>query len=258
MLRTTFGSLPFRERDYVVIPRGTTYRFEPDFGIEQFWVCFHTPGEIETPNRYRNRYGQLLEHAPFSQRDFHPPAELVTHRDRGEHLVKVRVRGGYQDYIVDYNPLDVVGWDGYVYPYAFNIHDFEPKSGRLHQPPPAHQQFEGPNFVICSFCPRKLDWDPDAVPIPYHHSNLQSEEMIYYVSGKFGSRRGVDVGSITLHPSGLPHGPLQSLAPMLGGLMGQGEGGGAVRGAVGAVEGGGGSAGGGRGGVAAARGELES
>ena len=158
------------------------------------WLTFHTPGEIETPNRYRNRYGQLLEHAPFSQRDFHPPAELETHRERGDFELIVRVRGGYQRFVLDYHPLDVVGWDGYVYPYTFNIHDFEPKSGRLHQPPPAHQTFQGPNFVICSFCPRNLDWDPLAVPLPYHHSNLQSEEVIYYVDGQFGSRKGVDVG----------------------------------------------------------------
>ena len=121
------------------------------------------------------------------------------------------MRGGYQDYVLDYHPLDVVGWDGYVYPYTFNIADFEPKAGRLHQPPPAHQKFQGPNFVICSFCPRMLDWDPMAVPIPYHHSNVQSEEMIYYVDGQFGSRKGVDIGAITLHPSGLPHGPQPGL-----------------------------------------------
>ena len=188
-----------------MIPRGTTYRFRP--ADEQLWLTFHTPGEIETPNRYRNRYGQLLEHAPYSHRDFHPPEELVTHRDRGDHELVVRVRGGYQRYGLDYHPLDVVGWDGYVYPYTFNIDDFEPIAGRVHMPPPVHQTFQGPNFVICSFCPRMLDWEPDAIPIPYNHSNLQTEEMIYYVSGEFGSRKGVDVGSITLHPSGLPHGP---------------------------------------------------
>ena len=151
VVETIFGTLPYAKHDYVVIPRGTTYRFR--FDGPQRWLTFYTPGEIETPNRYRNRYGQLLEHAPFSQRDFRPPATLATHRERGEHLVKVRVRRGYQDYIVDYHPLDVVGWDGYVYPYTFNIADFEPKAGRLHQPPPAHQNFQGPNFVICSFCP---------------------------------------------------------------------------------------------------------
>ncbi len=213
-LETTFGTLPFRAHDYVVIPRGTTYRFRPDG--EQLWLTFHTPGEIETPSRYRNRYGQLLEHAPYSHRDFHPPQELVAHRDRGSHELVVRVRGGYQRYGLDYHPLDVVGWDGYVYPYTFNIDDFEPIAGRVHMPPTVHQTFQGPNFVICSFCPRQLDWESDpthpAIPIPYNHSNLQSEELIYYVSGSFGSRKGIDVGSMTLHPSGLPHGPQPGLA----------------------------------------------
>jgi homogentisate 1,2-dioxygenase len=209
-VETAFGTLSYRPRDYIVLPRGTTYRLAP--ADEQLWLTFHTPGEIETPNRYRNRYGQLLEHAPYSHRDFHPPAELVTHRDGGDHELVVRVRGGHQRYGLDYHPLDVVGWDGYVYPYTFNIDDFEPVTGRLHQPPPVHQTFQGPNFVICSFCPRMLDWDANAIPIPYNHSNLQSEEMIYYVSGSFGSRKGVDVGTITLHPSGLPHGPQPGLA----------------------------------------------
>jgi homogentisate 1,2-dioxygenase len=209
-LETTFGTLAYREHDYIVIPRGTTYRFKP-LG-DQLWLTFHTPGEIETPNRYRNRYGQLLEHAPYSHRDFHAPQSLETHREPGDYELVIRVRGGYQHYALDYHPLDVVGWDGYVYPYTFNIDDFEPVAGRVHMPPPVHQTFQGPNFVICSFCPRALDWEPDAIPIPYNHSNLQSEEMIYYVSGEFGSRRGIDVGSITLHPSGLPHGPQPGLA----------------------------------------------
>ena len=183
-----------------MIPRGTTYRVRMDEG-DQVWLCFHTPGEIETPNRYRNRYGQLLEHAPYSQRDFHPPAELHTHTDRGDFELTVRVRDGFQDYVLDYHPFDVVGWDGYVYPYTFNTDDFEPMTGRIHMPPPVHQTFQGQNFVICSFCPRELDYDPQAIPLPYHHSNVQSEEAIYYVDGQFGSRKGVDVGMITLHPS---------------------------------------------------------
>jgi len=209
-LETVFGSVPFKQHDYVYVPRGTTYRFELD-STPQLWLVFHTPGEIETPNRYRNRYGQLLEHAPYSQRDFHPPEALETHRDGGEHELIVRVRGGLQHYTLDYHPFDVVGWDGYVYPYSFNVHDFEPRTGRLHLPPPTHQTFQGPNFVVCSFCPRELDYDPEAVPLPYHHSNVHSEEIIYYVSGEFGSRKGIEVGSITVHPSGLPHGPQPGL-----------------------------------------------
>jgi homogentisate 1,2-dioxygenase len=209
-VETIFGELPYRQHDYVVIPRGTTYRFRFE-STPQRWLILHTPGEIETPNRYRNRYGQLLESAPYSQRDFHPPERLATHRDGGEHEVVVRVRGGLQRYLLDYHPFDVVGWDGYVYPYTFNVHDFEPRTGRIHLPPPVHQTFQGPNFVVCSFCPRELDYDPQAVPLPYHHSNLQSEEMIYYVSGEFGSRKGIEEGSITVHPSGLPHGPQPGL-----------------------------------------------
>jgi homogentisate 1,2-dioxygenase len=205
-VHTVFGRLPFRAHDYIVIPRGTTYRIELDPG-EQWWITFHTPGEIETPNRYRNRYGQLLEHAPYSHRDFHPPELLDTVRERGEHEVVVRVRGGYQRYLLDYHPFDVVGWDGYVYPYTFNAADFEPRAGRVHLPPPTHQTFQGPNFVICTFAPRMLDWDPQAVPLPYHHSNIQSEEVMFYVDGDYAARKGVDIGTITLHPSGLPHGP---------------------------------------------------
>ncbi|WCB93042.1 Homogentisate 1,2-dioxygenase [Baekduia alba] len=206
-LRTVFGPVTFRERDYLVIPRGTTYRFEPDPGVEQFWVCMHTPGEIETPNRYRNRYGQLLEHAPYSQRDFHGPAQMETHDEAGEFELTVRVRGGVQSYLLDRHPFDVVGWDGYVFPYTFNADDFEPRAGRFHLPPPAHQTFQGLNFVICTFAPRMLDWDPQAVPIPYHHSNIQSEEVMFYADGDYAARKGVEVGCLTLHPSGLPHGP---------------------------------------------------
>ncbi len=209
-LETTFGDLHYDQGDYVVVPRGTTYRFRPEG--EQRHLVFETPGLITIPKRYRNEHGQLMEHAPYYHRDIHPPTELHTHPDRGEHEVKVRVRDGYQTYVLDYHPFDVVGWDGYVYPWTFSIHDFEPITGRIHMPPPSHQTFAGPSFVICSFCPRKLDFDPEAIPIPYHHSNLQSEEMIYYVSGNFGSRKGIEVGSVTLHPSGLPHGPHPGLA----------------------------------------------
>jgi homogentisate 1,2-dioxygenase len=206
VLRTVFGMVPFKAKDYVVIPRGTTHTFELDDG-DQAWLCFHTPGEIETPNRYRNRYGQLLEHAPFSQRDFHPPSGLETWDESGEYHLTVRVRDGYQEYLLDRHPFDVVGWDGYVWPYAFNADDFEPRAGRFHLPPPTHQTFQGPNFVICTFAPRMLDWDPQAVPLPYHHSNIQSEEVMFYAEGDYAARKGVEIGCITLHPSGLPHGP---------------------------------------------------
>ncbi len=154
VLRTVFGRVPFRERDYVVIPRGTTHTFELPIGEEQFWLCFHTPGEIETPNRYRNRYGQLLEHSPFSQRDFHPPEELETYDESGTYPVTVRVRDGYQDYVLDRHPFDVVGWDGYVFPYTFNANDFEPRAGRFQMPPPSHQTIQGPNIVRTTPVPR--------------------------------------------------------------------------------------------------------
>ncbi len=209
-LETIFGDLPYKEGDYIVIPRGTTYRLRD--GAGQRHLVFASPGLIEIPRRYRNEYGQLLEHAPFYHRDIHPPTELRTYRDRGEFELRVRVRDGYQTYVLDYHPFDLVGWDGYVYPWTFSIHDFEPITGRIHMPPPSHQTFQGRNFVICSFCPRKLDFDPMAIPIPYHHSNLNSEEMIYYVDGNFSSRRGIDIGSVTLHPSGIPHGPQPGLA----------------------------------------------
>jgi homogentisate 1,2-dioxygenase len=209
-LETVFGDVSYEQGDYIVIPRGTTYRFRPD-GPQRHLV-FETPGLITIPRRYRNEHGQLMEHAPYYHRDIHPPGDLKTHRERGEFLLTVRVRDGYQDYVLDYHPFDVVGWDGYVYPWTFSIHDFEPITGRIHMPPPSHQTFAGPNFVICSFCPRKLDFDPLAIPIPYHHSNLQSEEMIYYVDGNFSSRKGIEIGSVTLHPSGLPHGPQPGLA----------------------------------------------
>jgi homogentisate 1,2-dioxygenase len=207
VLRTIFGAVPFAARDYLVIPRGTTHTFELEPGAEQFWLCFHTPGELELPSRYRNRYGQLLEHAPYSARDFRPPDELESFDETGEYRLTVRVRDGLQDYVLDRHPFDVVGWDGYVWPYAFNADDFEPRTGRFHLPPPAHQTFQGPGFVICTFAPRPLDWDPTAVPLPYHHSNIQSEEVMFYADGDYAARKGVEIGCVTLHPSGLPHGP---------------------------------------------------
>ena len=157
-LETIFGPLPYRDGDYIVIPRGTTYRFRPE-GAQRHLV-FESPGLIEIPRRYRNHAGQIIEGAPYYHRDIHPPTELHTIRETGEYPVKVRVRGGHQTYVVDYHPFDVVGWDGYLFPWTFSFHDFEPITGRIHQPPPSHQTFAGQNFVICSFCPRKLDFGP--------------------------------------------------------------------------------------------------
>lgn len=207
-LETTFGLLPYREGDYLVLPRGTTWRALPEESSPQrFLVVEAFGGAIQAPNRYRNGFGQLLEHSPYCERDLRPPAELPISSERGEFPVRVKVNGEIMTYVYDFYPLDVVGWDGYLYPYALNISDFEPITGRVHQPPPVHQTFEGPSFVVCSFCPRKLDYHPLAVPVPYNHSNIDSDEVIYYVSGEFGSRRGVEVSSFTLHPRGIPHGP---------------------------------------------------
>lgn len=210
-LETTFGLLPYQPGDYLVVPRGTTWRTLADPGEQRFLIVEAYGGDIQTPKRYRNEFGQLLEHSPFCERDLRTPTELPQHDERGEYEVRIRVNGEIMSYTYDFHPLDLVGWDGYLYPYAFSIYDFEPITGRVHQPPPVHQTFEGPGFVVCSFCPRKLDYHPDAVPIPYNHSNIDSDEMIYYVSGSFGSRRGIATSSITLHPRGIPHGPQPGL-----------------------------------------------
>ncbi|HEU5437741.1 MAG TPA: homogentisate 1,2-dioxygenase [Ktedonobacterales bacterium] len=208
-LETTFGLLPYSEGDYLVIPRGTTWRVQPGStqGAQRMLVVEAFGGPIQPPKRYRNEFGQLLEHSPYCERDLRAPAELPQHAERGEYEVRIKVNGEVMSYFFDFYPLDLVGWDGYLYPYAFNIADFEPITGRVHQPPPVHQTFEGPHFVVCSFCPRKLDYHPESIPVPYNHSNIDSDEMIYYVNGNFGSRRGVEVSSITLHPRGIPHGP---------------------------------------------------
>jgi homogentisate 1,2-dioxygenase len=206
-LETTFGLLPYGEGDYLVIPRGTTWRARPEAGDQRLLIVEAFGGAIQPPRRYRNEFGQLLEHSPYCERDLRPPTELPVNSERGEFEVRVKVNGEIMSYVYDFYPLDVVGWDGYLYPYAFNISDFEPITGRVHQPPPVHQTFEGPSFVVCSFCPRKLDYHPLAVPIPYNHSNIDSDEVIYYVSGEFSSRRGIDISSFTLHPRGIAHGP---------------------------------------------------
>ncbi|MBE3561699.1 MAG: homogentisate 1,2-dioxygenase [Ktedonobacteraceae bacterium] len=209
ILETNFGLLHYHEGDYIMIPRGTTYRFRHDTtSIEDtFLVIEAHGGSIEPPRRYLNENGQFLEHSPYCERDIRRPEELVTHTDPGEYEVRVKVGHTVTSYYYDFHPLDVVGWDGYEYPWIFNIGDFEPITGRIHQPPPVHQTFQGPNFVVCSFVPRKLDYHPLSIAVPYNHSNIDSDEMLYYVNGNFGSRRGVERASITLHPRGIPHGP---------------------------------------------------
>jgi homogentisate 1,2-dioxygenase len=162
---------------------------------------------IYTPKRYRNWFGQLLEHSPFCERDFRPPSELVTHDETGDFLVKIKKQGILYNYTYGHHPFDVAGWDGFNYPYAFSIHDFEPITGRVHLPPPIHQTFETDAFVICSFVPRLYDYHPEAIPAPYNHSNIDSDEVLYYVDGDFMSRNNIEKGQITLHPAGIPHGP---------------------------------------------------
>ncbi len=205
-LETVFGTLSYREGDYVVVPRGTIYRVVADAG-ETRMLVMESNSTVEPPHRYRNEYGQLLEHAPYCERDIRVPETLEYHNEAGRFEVRIKARGRLTAYFYPHHPLDVAGWDGFLYPWALNIADFEPVTGSLHQPPPVHQTFEGHNYVVCSFVPRMLDYHPDAVPIPYNHSNLDSDEMIYYVNGNFASRRGIERGSITLHPSGIPHGP---------------------------------------------------
>ncbi|HLL78118.1 MAG TPA: homogentisate 1,2-dioxygenase [Ktedonobacteraceae bacterium] len=208
ILESNFGLLPYHEGDYIVIPRGTTFRFQiaSDSPPSRF-LTIEARGTIEPPRRYMNKNGQLLEHSPYCERDLRLPEELVTHTERGDFEVRVKVGNLISSYWYDFHPINTVGWDGCEYPWIFNIEDFEPITGRVHQPPPVHQTFQGPNFVVCSFVPRKLDYHPLSIPVPYNHSNIDSEEMIYYVNGNFGSRRGIERSSMTLHPRGIPHGP---------------------------------------------------
>src|SRR5690606_20598542 len=170
-------------------------------------VIFESRGHVRWPKRYRNQFGQLLEGAPYSERDIRRPTELRTYDEMGDFPILVKQYDGINEMILDHHPFDVVGWDGYFYPWAFNIHDIEPLVGRIHQPPPVHQTVEGDNFVICSFCPRPYDFDPEAVPAPYNHSNVDSDEVLYYASDEFMSRKDIEFGSITHHPDGIPHGP---------------------------------------------------
>lgn len=206
-IETMFGSLSYKPGDYVIIPIGTIYRVLPDQNVATKILFIESFSQITTPRRYRNEYGQLLEHSPFCERDIRGPEKLEVFDEKGEFEVLTKSRGHLHSHVLGHHPLDVVGWDGYLYPWVFNISDFEPITGRIHQPPPVHQTFEGNNFVVCSFVPRLYDYHPEAIPAPYYHSNVNSDELLYYVEGNFMSRKGVHEGSITLHPSGIPHGP---------------------------------------------------
>ena len=205
-LFSQFGKLEIKQGDYVVIPRTVIYNLEFNDGPLRLLIV-ESASPIETVKRYRNQLGQLLEHSPYCERDIRPPHELIADTKKGDHLMKIKKQGYLHQYVYDYSPLDLVGWDGFLWPYAFSIHDFEPITGRIHQPPPVHQTFQAHNFVICSFVPRLFDYHPQAIPAPYNHSNIDSDEVLYYAEGNFMSRKGIDRGSFTLHPGGLPHGP---------------------------------------------------
>ena len=205
-LKTQLGNIDFSYGDYLVVPRGMIYQmhFESEDNRLLIIQSFHP---IYTPKRYRNWFGQLLEHSPYCERDMRPPHKLETHNENGRFLIKIKKQDTMYDYVYAHHPFNVVGWDGYNFPYAFSIHDFEPITGRVHQPPPVHQTFETSAFVICSFVPRLYDYHPDSIPAPCNHSNIDSDEVLYYVDGDFMSRNHVDKGQITLHPAGIPHGP---------------------------------------------------
>jgi homogentisate 1,2-dioxygenase len=207
VLESQYGDLPYREGDYLVIHRGILHRYRMDAGVAHKLVCFESRGHVRFPKRYRNEFGQLKEGAPYSERDVRRPVSLATHDEKGDFPLIVKQYDGLNEIVLDHHPIDVIGWDGYFYPWAFNIRDFEPIVGRVHQPPPVHQTFEGDGFVVCSFCPRPYDFDPEAVPAPYNHSNVDSDEVLYYASSEFMSRKGIEFGSITHHPDGIPHGP---------------------------------------------------
>jgi homogentisate 1,2-dioxygenase len=206
VLESSFGEVSFRPGDYVVIPRGVLHRWRLARGPFRFLVI-ESASYARTPKRYRNEHGQLTEMAPFSERDIRRPERLKTHDEVGDFPVVVKSGNRLVETVMAHHPFDLVGWDGYYYPWAISIHDFEPRVGRVHLPPPVHQSFEGDGFVVCSFCPRPYDFEPDAVPAPYSHQNVMSDEVLFYANAEFMSRKGIEYGSITLHPDGLPHGP---------------------------------------------------
>ena len=206
VLLSQYGELTFSYGDYIVLPRGTIYQIKFNSDANRLLII-ESFGPIRFPNRYLSKYGQLLEHSPFCERDIRTPQNLHPIDETGEFLIKVKKKGLLYPITYSTHPFDVVGWDGCEYPFIFSIHNFEPITGRVHQPPPVHQTFDGKDFVICSFCPRLYDYHPDSIPAPYNHSNIDSDEVLYYVDGEFMSRKHVEKGMITLHPSGIPHGP---------------------------------------------------
>lgn len=205
-LRTFMGNIPFEYGDYLIIPRGMIYQIEFETTDNRLlFVESYAP--FYTPKRYKSSSGQLLEHSPFCERDFKLPNALETHNEKGDFIVKIKKEGMMHELVYATHPFDVVGWDGYNFPYGFSIHNFEPITGRVHQPPPVHQTFETSTFVVCSFVPRLYDYHPQSIPAPYNHSNIDSDEVLYYVDGDFMSRNNIEQGHITLHPKGIPHGP---------------------------------------------------
>jgi homogentisate 1,2-dioxygenase len=206
VLESLMGELAYRSGDYLVIPRGIAYRLQPA-SDDSLFLTIETAGQIRPPARYRNEHGQLLEHSPYCERDIRVPEALPVHDETGEFALVIKRDDTFTEAVLDHHPFDVVGWDGYYYPWALSIHDFEPITGSLHQPPPVHQTFEAEGLVICSFVPRLFDYHPEAVPAPYNHSNVMSDEILFYANDQFMSRAGIGNGSLTLHPGGLTHGP---------------------------------------------------
>lgn len=206
VLKTLYGELIFGYGDYLMIPRGTIYQIHFNEEANRLFIV-ESFSPIRFPKKYLSKFGQLLEHSPYCERDIRPPQNLQTHNEKGDFIIRAKKKGVLYNLHYGTHPFDVVGWDGCCYPYAFSIHDFEPITGRVHQPPPVHQTFEAHNFVVCSFVPRMYDYHPDSIPAPYNHSNIDSDELLYYVDGDFMSRKYVTRGMITLHPAGIPHGP---------------------------------------------------
>lgn len=206
VLKTQFGQLPFSYGDYLIVPRGMVYQIHFEDEDNRLFIA-ESASPIYTPKRYRNHFGQLLEDSPFCERDIRRPQNLETIDELGEFTIKIRKQDEIHELVYGAHPFGVVGWDGYNFPYAFSIHDFEPITGRVHLPPPIHQTFETAGFVVCSFCPRLYDYHPESIPAPYNHSNIDSDEVLYYVDGDFMSRNDVGPGNISLHPAGIPHGP---------------------------------------------------